>query len=177
MAISTGNNNLSILKCFFKMPDIIFYFKKHAVHHTVPNSFFCRTPHSSIVFIRRDIRQTGCISVSYTHLSNALEALKINPNNGQALLLIGKAYAFYSPSYGADAFDHASVFWAAVDKFARAKQVDPSVAEEADKLISTYSPHFPNKEEAFFRSVTEDVYKRQGFDGLYRFLSGSGMGT
>ena len=87
--------------------------------------------------------------------SNALEALKINPNNGQALLLIGKAYAFYSPSYGADAFDHASVFWAAVDKFARAKQVDPSVAEEADKLISTYSPHFPNKEEAFFRSVTE----------------------
>lgn len=87
--------------------------------------------------------------------SNALEALKINPNNGQALLLIGKAYAFYSPSYGADAFDHASVFWAAVDKFARAKQVDPGVAEEADKLISTYSPHFPNKEEAFFRSVTE----------------------
>lgn len=87
--------------------------------------------------------------------SNALEALKIHPNNGQALLLIGKAYAFYSPSYGADAFDHASVFWAAVDKFARAKQVDPSVAEEADKLISTYSPHFPNKEEAFFRSVTE----------------------
>lgn len=86
--------------------------------------------------------------------NNALEVLKINPSNGAALMLIGKAYAAYSKNYGEDEFDHASVYWAAVDKFQRAKQVDPSVAEEADKLISTYSPHFPSKDEAFFRSVT-----------------------
>lgn len=87
--------------------------------------------------------------------ANALEALKANPNNGAALILIGKAYAAYSKNYGKDDFDHASVFWVAVDKFARAKQVDPNVAAEANKLIDTYSQHFPNKEEAFFRSVTE----------------------
>lgn len=86
--------------------------------------------------------------------SNALEALKLNSNSGTALMLIGKAYANYAPSYGADAFEHASVYWVAVDKFQRAKQVDASVAEEADKLISTYSEHFPSKDEAFFRSVT-----------------------
>lgn len=87
--------------------------------------------------------------------SNAMESLKLNPNNGAALILIGKAYAAYSKNYGEDDFDHASVFWAAVDKFQRAKQVDPAVTEEANKLIATYSPHFPNKDEAFFRSVTD----------------------
>lgn len=87
--------------------------------------------------------------------TNAMESLKVNPNNGPALILLGKAYAAYSKNYGEDDFDHASVFWVAVDKFLRAKQVDPNVAAEADKLIDTYSQHFPNKDEAFFRSVTE----------------------
>ena len=87
--------------------------------------------------------------------TSAMEVLKRNPNNGTAWMLIGKAYANYAPSYGEDEFDHSSVFWAAVDKFQKAKQVDSSVAEEANKLISLYSQHFPNKEEAFFRSVTE----------------------
>lgn len=94
--------------------------------------------------------------------SAALEALKVNPNNGQALMLIGKAYAAYSNNYGEDAFDHASVFWVAVDKFQRAKQVDPNVADEANKLIATYSQHFPNKDEAFFRSVTDGATVKIG---------------
>ena len=85
----------------------------------------------------------------------ALVAIQCNPNNGEAYLLLGRAYAAYAPNYGEDDFDHASVYWAAVDKFNRAKQVDPNVAEEAQELITTYSPHFPTKEEAFFRSVTE----------------------
>lgn len=85
---------------------------------------------------------------------NAQEALKRNPEMGSAYMLIGNAYAAYSKNYGEDDFDHASVFWAAVDKFIKAKQVDPSVAEEANKLINAYSPHFPSKDEAFFRSVT-----------------------
>ncbi len=83
----------------------------------------------------------------------ASEALKINPNMGEAYILIGNAYAAYSKNYGADDFDHKVVFWAAVDKFQRAKQVDPSVAEKANQLINTYSPHFPSKEEAFFRDI------------------------
>ena len=86
--------------------------------------------------------------------ANALEALKLNPNNGAAYIIIGKAYAAYAPSYGEDAYDHASVMWVVVDKFMKAKQVDPNVAEQANKLIAEYSQHFPSKDEAFFRSVT-----------------------
>ena len=81
--------------------------------------------------------------------------IQCNAQNGAAYILYGKAYAAYANNYGEEAFDHASVFWAAVDKFNKAKQVDPSVAEEANKLITSYTPHFPSKDEAFFRSVTE----------------------
>lgn len=91
-----------------------------------------------------------------------MNVLKITPNNGSAYILLGKTYAAYSNNYGEDAFDHASVFWAAVDKFQKAKQVDPSVAAEADKLIETYTPHFPSKDEAFFRSVTEGASVKIG---------------
>ena len=93
---------------------------------------------------------------------NALEAIKLNPNLGAAYIIIGNAYAAYSKNYGEDDFDHASVFWAAVDKFVKAKQVDPSVAEEANKLINAYSPHFPSKDEAFFRSVTSGTSVKIG---------------
>lgn len=85
---------------------------------------------------------------------NAQEALKLNPNLGNAYIVIGKAYALYSKEYGEDEFDHQSVFWAAVDKFNKAKQVDASVADEASQLINSYSSYFPSKEEAFFRSIT-----------------------
>ena len=63
---------------------------------------------------------------------------------------------------GEDDFDHASVFWAAVDKFQKAKQVDPAMTEEADKLIGIYSQHFPSKDEAFFRSVTDGATVKIG---------------
>ncbi len=92
----------------------------------------------------------------------ALMALQCNPQNGAAYILIGKAYAAYANNYGEDAFDHASVFWAAVDKFNKAKKVDPSLADEVNKLVSSYTPHFPSKDEAFFRSVTEGASVKIG---------------
>lgn len=81
-------------------------------------------------------------------------ALKDVANCGQAYILIGKAYAFGSEKYEGDDFDKHTVFWAAVDKFIKAKQVDPSVASEADGLIKQYSVYFPTKDEGFFRSIT-----------------------
>lgn len=84
----------------------------------------------------------------------ALEVLKINPNMGQAYILIGLAYAYGGNDYGQDDFEKHTVFWAAVDKFIKAKQVDPSVADEANKQIEKFSIYFPTKDEAFFRSIT-----------------------
>ena len=48
-----------------------------------------------------------------------------------------------------------AVFYAAFDKFSKAKQVDPSCAEEANKLIGSYSAHLPSTEEVFMHPDLE----------------------
>ncbi len=79
----------------------------------------------------------------------ARRSLEIIPDQGRCYLLIGLMYAGSKP-YDNEVLNK-TVFWAACDKFRRAKTVDPSVAEEADKLIATYSKYFPTTEEIFFQ--------------------------
>ena len=81
----------------------------------------------------------------------SVNAIKLDPQNGSAYILIGKAYAASANTYGKNAFEHSTVYWAAVDKFVKAKRIDPSITDEANNLISIYSAHFPNKEEIFFQ--------------------------
>lgn len=88
---------------------------------------------------------------SRTYLRRSLE---YNQNQGRCYMLMGILYAssqpYSSAEYGAKAgILNKTVFWAAVDKFNKAKQVDPSVAEDANKLIATYAKYFPTKEERF----------------------------
>lgn len=78
----------------------------------------------------------------------ALRSLEFNPSNGGAYLIIGLAYAGARGIFD-DPILQKTVFWVAVDKFVRAKQVDPTLAEDADKLIATYSRHYPTKEDIF----------------------------
>ena len=74
-------------------------------------------------------------------------------------MFIGQLY-LESSSECADIALPKAIYWVAVDKFVKAKQVDPSLADKADKNISTYSTYFPNKEEAFFHGVKEgDKFK------------------
>ena len=82
-------------------------------------------------------------------------ALKANPANGKAYLAIGKAYAADAQNIGQEQVEHNATYWAAVDKFTKAKQVDPSCEAEANDLINTYKKHFPNKEEAFMFGIQE----------------------
>ncbi len=79
----------------------------------------------------------------------ARRSLEIIPDQGRCYLLIGLMYAGSKP-YDNPVLNK-TVFWAACDKFNRAKAVDPSVAEEANKLIATYSKYFPTTEEIFFQ--------------------------
>lgn len=70
---------------------------------------------------------------------------------GRCYIIIGTAYASSRP-YANDAKGailNKSVFWAAVDKFVKAKQVDPTVEEVANEYISSYSRYYPTKEERF----------------------------
>jgi tetratricopeptide (TPR) repeat protein len=88
--------------------------------------------------------------------SYALKSLAINPNDGKCYMLIGNMYASSAASCGgSDEIAARAGYWAAVDKFIKARNVDPSVAEEANKVIATYSSYFPTRERLFFNDVKE----------------------
>ncbi len=82
----------------------------------------------------------------------ALEAAKFRSNWGEPFILIGKLYASSGPLCGpGTGWDSQIVTWPAIDKFKYAKKIDPSVSEEANKWIRTYSKYMPKKEDVFIR--------------------------
>lgn len=79
----------------------------------------------------------------------ANKAISLNSNYGAPYILIGQMYASNTKWHDEAAMNKCTYF-AAIDKFQRAKSVDPSVTEEANKLISTYSAYTPKPEDLFF---------------------------
>ncbi|MDB4107376.1 hypothetical protein N8368_03565 [Bacteroidia bacterium] len=92
----------------------------------------------------------------------ARKALAINANSGEAYILIGDAYAASASSCGSGELGRAGVYLVAVDKYAKAKSVDPSAAENAQIKINKYSAYFPNKEDAFFKGINAGASYRVG---------------
>jgi tetratricopeptide (TPR) repeat protein len=82
------------------------------------------------------------------------EILKLKPNEGKTLILIGDLYASSAKECGDNALTERAAYWAAVDKYYKAKSVDPSVEENANKKISEYSKYFPANETIFFYGLT-----------------------
>jgi tetratricopeptide (TPR) repeat protein len=88
--------------------------------------------------------------------SYALKSLAINPADGKCYILIGNLYAASASSCGgSDEIASRAAYWAAVDKFIKARNVDPSIADEANKAIATYSSYFPTRERLFFNEIKE----------------------
>lgn len=85
----------------------------------------------------------------------SLNAASNKANWGDPYIFIGKIYASASSSCGEKKIEKSAVYWAVVDKFIKAKSVDPSISAEANKLIGEYSAYFPTKEDAFFEGITE----------------------
>lgn len=80
-----------------------------------------------------------------------LTKLGMTKGQGRCYLIIGMAYAA-TRLHGNDpkgTILNKTVYWAAVDKFVKAKQIDPSVEAAANDYISTYVKYFPTKEERF----------------------------
>lgn len=80
-----------------------------------------------------------------------LQGLGVNKGQGRCYIIIGMCYAS-TQLYPQDAKGrilNKTVYWAAVDKFVKAKQVDPSVEAQASEFISSYSKYYPTKEERF----------------------------
>jgi len=94
--------------------------------------------------------------------SSAQTAASLRSGWGKPILLIGDAYAASSKDCGEDEFAQKAVYWIAVDKYQQAKAVDPSVANEANNKIATYSKYFPPKSEGFFRNITEGAEYKIG---------------
>ena len=79
----------------------------------------------------------------------ARKAIENNGEFGKPYMLIGQMYAT-SPNWSEEAALNKCTFFAVIDKMQKAKSVDPSCAEEATKLISTYSAYTPKDEDLFF---------------------------
>lgn len=83
----------------------------------------------------------------------AIEAIKNNPEFGEPYLLKGNIYVASHKSFSSDEFTKSTVFWVAIDNFARAKSIDPSLTDEANRLINKYSPYFPPADQIFFKTL------------------------
>jgi tetratricopeptide (TPR) repeat protein len=78
---------------------------------------------------------------------NARRSLKLKPNSGQPLILIGDMYARSYRSCGSNDFEQRVVIIAALDKYRQAKAIDDSVAAAANERISRYLSSRPSYED------------------------------
>lgn len=85
----------------------------------------------------------------------AMDMLRIDPNSGEAYVFIGQAYAQSAEEFKSDDMGGRSVFWVAVDKLNRAKQLDSSLTGRVNTLIEVCRANFPKKEDAFFLDIHE----------------------
>lgn len=83
----------------------------------------------------------------------ANDALKYNPNNGEAYILIAQLYASSANNIFPETEKAGLVYCAAVDKLQRARSVDSSVADRANSLINRYSAAFMDTETAFMMGL------------------------
>jgi tetratricopeptide (TPR) repeat protein len=85
----------------------------------------------------------------------ALKAAELNPGWGDPYLFIGDLYALSAKDCGDNDLTKKVAYWAAVDKYYKAKQVEPDLAEVANKRINTYKVYFPPTEVIFFHNLNE----------------------
>ncbi len=111
-----------------------------------------------LAIIAQNVKNDKQLSREY-----ARQALQDNPALGRAHMHIGNLYVSETDCFAGaeDAdFKNRTVYWAAVDRFMQAKQVDPTLASAADRAIEIYSAYFPDNETIFFHGYTEgDSYR------------------
>ncbi len=71
---------------------------------------------------------------------------------GKAYLLMGTIWG--STRCGGDEIARRAPYWVACDFMAKAKNADPSLADEANRYIGQYSAYFPQAADAFMYDIT-----------------------
>ncbi len=91
------------------------------------------------------------IKGNYSQARNyARDAAKMRAGWGDPYILIGNLYAS-SVNKVSDGLGGRSVYWAAVDMYAKAKEIDPAAASEAQQKINKFAGAFPSKEDVFLK--------------------------
>ena len=85
----------------------------------------------------------------------AYKSLELIPKDGKLYIMIGDMYASSADQCGNNDLTSKVAYWAAVDKYQKAKQIDNTVADEANNRIKTYKQYFPRKETIFFHDLEE----------------------
>lgn len=78
----------------------------------------------------------------------AQKAISFNENYGAPYILIANLYAM-SPNWSDESALNKCTYFAVIDKLQRAKSVDPSVADEANKMIGRFAGHTPQAKDLF----------------------------
>ena len=82
--------------------------------------------------------------------SSALKAAGLKKGWGAPYMLIGDCYAQSSKTCDDGELGRYGAYWAAVDKYKKAKAVDGSVAGTANKKIASISSRYPATKDVFF---------------------------
>ncbi|MDD3300172.1 MAG: hypothetical protein PHV91_05020 [Bacteroidales bacterium] len=73
--------------------------------------------------------------------------------SGRANLILGLVWA--SVRCTGNEIETRAKYWVAVDYLIRARNADPSLAQEANNYINSYSQYFPAQEEAFMFDIID----------------------
>lgn len=117
--------------------------------------------------IELQLAKANLLGKNYPAVRNhALKALQLDPNCGEAYLLIGDAYAASKSvvNDGAGPCSVRAIYWLSVDMFELAKVIDPSINERANKRIIALKAQYPTKESCFMEGLNPgDKYHLGGW--------------
>lgn len=85
----------------------------------------------------------------------AKKAAEIDKTKGEPYIIIGQSYAASAESCGTGPVHSKAAYWAAVDKFEKAKSIDSSVTQRVNELVNSYVYHFPTSEDLFMHGLYE----------------------
>ena len=100
----------------------------------------------------------AAMSKNKTAKSYALKALSLRSGWGDPYILIGDLYAKTSRKCGElkTEFLKRVGYWAAIDKYEKAKSIDRSILEKANKRIEKYTEQMPSKTDVFTEGLIDE---------------------
>ena len=134
--------------------------REFVVYDNSPESFVQKISDERAVYVRDS--SNGGLSKAYN------KAAEMEPSKGEPYRLIAQLYVKGAKAIS-DGMGGRSAYWAAVDAARKALSVDdsPENVEAANRLISTYSGHYPKQDEAFMLDLIDgNSYTVPGWIGV-----------